>query len=121
LAAAPVPRVRWPTLPLVLESNRGDADAKTGNQLISKGREVAMKNSVKNIQRYRAMGSLCRQRAVFDPQNSWKHLGDAERWEHLAHAEIVSHSRERHADGPSGKSGVASNPGNTRWKTIVAA
>jgi hypothetical protein len=73
-----------------------------------------MKNSVQNIQRYRAMGSLCRQRAVFDPQNSWKHLGDAERWEHLAHAEIAGHSRERHA-------GVASNPGNTRAKAIVAA
>jgi len=45
---------------------------------------------MKNVQRYRAMGSLCRQRAVFDPQNSWKHLGDAERWEHLAHAETPS-------------------------------
>jgi hypothetical protein len=86
---------------------------------MSKGREVAMKN----IQRYRAMGSLCRQRAVFDPQNSWKHLGDAERWEHLAHAEIAFHSRERHTDGSSGpgKSGVSSNPKNTGWKTIAAA
>jgi hypothetical protein len=73
-----------------------------------------MKNNVQNIRRYRAMGSLCRQRAVFDPQNSWKHLGDAERWEHLAHAEIAVHSRERHA-------GTGSNPGNTRAKTIVAA
>jgi hypothetical protein len=88
---------------------------------VSKGREVAKRNMMKNIQRYRAMGSLCRQRAVFDPQNSWKHLGDAERWEHLAHDEIAFHSRERHADGPSGKSGVASNPKNTRWKAIVAA
>ncbi len=86
---------------------------------MSKGREVAMKN----IQRYRAMGSLCRQRAVFDPQNSWKHLGDAERWEHLAHAEIAFHSRERHTDGSSGpgKSGGSSNPNNTGWKTTVAA
>ena len=71
-----------------------------------------MKNNVQNIRRYRAMGSLCRQRAVFDPQNSWKHLGDAERWEHLAHAEIAYYSR--HA-------GTASNPGNTRAKAIVAA
>jgi hypothetical protein len=37
------------------------------------------------------MGSICRQRAVFDPQNSWKHLGDAERWEHLAAVEISDH------------------------------
>jgi hypothetical protein len=82
-----------------------------------------MKNMTENIQRYRAMGSLCRQRAVFDPQNSWKHLGDAERWEHLAHAEIAFHSRARHADASSGlgKPGVSSNPGNTRSKAIVAA
>jgi hypothetical protein len=73
-----------------------------------------MKNNVQNIRRYRAMGSLCRQRAVFDPQNSWKHLGDAERWEHLAHAEIARHSWERHA-------GASANPGNTRAKAIVAA
>jgi hypothetical protein len=77
---------------------------------MSKGREVGMKN----IQRYRAMGSLCRQRAVFDPQNSWKHLGDAERWEHLAHAEVAFLSRERHAGGPS-------KPGNTQQKSTVAA
>jgi hypothetical protein len=73
-----------------------------------------MKNVTENIQRYRAMGSLCRQRAVFDPQNSWKHLGDAERWEHLAHAETASHARERHA-------GAASNSGNTLRAAIVAA
>ena len=43
---------------------------------------------MKNVRSYRAMSSICRQRAVFDPENSWKHLGDAERWDHLAHAEI---------------------------------
>jgi hypothetical protein len=86
---------------------------------VSKGREAAMKN----IQRYRALGSLCRQRAVFDPQNSWKHLGDAERWEHLAHAEIAFHSRERLADSANGigRSGAPSNPKNTRSQAIVAA
>jgi hypothetical protein len=84
------------------EPNRNDADV------------GIMKNNLQNIQRYRAMGSLCRQRAVFDPQNSWKHLGDAERWEHLAHAEIAGRSWERHA-------GAASNPGNTLTGAIVAA
>ena len=44
---------------------------------------------MKSVQRYRALASICRQRAVFDLQHSWKHLGDAERWEHLAHAEIA--------------------------------
>ena len=76
-------------------------------------KEVAMKNNVQNIRRYRAMGSLCRQRAVFDPQNSWKHLGDAERWEHLAHAEIACHSREHHV-------GATSIPG-IHGRAIIAA
>jgi hypothetical protein len=89
-------------LSVASEPNRNDADVRI------------MKNMTENIQRYRAMGSLCRQRAVFDPQNSWKHLGDAERWEHLAHAEIARHSWERHA-------GASANPGNTRAKAIVAA
>jgi hypothetical protein len=46
-------------------------------------REVAMKN----VRSYRAMALLCRQQAVFHPEQSWKYLGDAERWEHLAKAE----------------------------------
>ena len=53
---------------------------------------------MKNVLSYRAMGSLCRQRAVFDPESSWKHLGEAERWEHLAHAEIASHFKECNTD-----------------------
>jgi hypothetical protein len=49
---------------------------------------------MRNVQTYRAMGLICRQRAVFDPEHSWKHLGDAEKWEHLAHAEIAAHFRD---------------------------
>jgi hypothetical protein len=49
---------------------------------------------MKEILSYRAMGLLCRQQAVFHPENSWKWLGQAERWEHLADAEIASHFRE---------------------------
>ena len=52
---------------------------------------------MKSIQRYRAMASICRQRAVFDPQHSWKHLGDAERWEHMAHAAIADRFGECNA------------------------
>ena len=79
-----------------------------------------MKNTTENVQRYRVMGSLCRQRAVFDPQNSWEHLGDAARWEHLAHAEIACDFRERPgASSGRSKPGVAA--GNTLRKAIVAA
>ena len=45
---------------------------------------------MKEMLGYRALGSLCRQRAVFDPDHSWKWLGQAERWEHLAAAEVAS-------------------------------
>jgi hypothetical protein len=43
---------------------------------------------MKNVRSYRAMALLCRQQAVFHPEKSWKYLGDVERWEHLAEAEI---------------------------------
>ena len=34
----------------------------------------------------RAMESLCRQRAITDPVNSWKWLGQADRWHELEHS-----------------------------------
>jgi hypothetical protein len=49
---------------------------------------------VENIQHFRAMGSLFRQFAVFDPVHSWKYLIEAQKWEHLAEAEIASLFRE---------------------------
>jgi hypothetical protein len=39
---------------------------------------------------YRDMELLCRQRAVFDNEHSWKWLGEAERWGHLAQNEAAS-------------------------------
>jgi hypothetical protein len=35
------------------------------------------------------MELLCRQRATFDIQHSWKWLGEAERWKELAHREAA--------------------------------
>ena len=66
-------------------------------------REVTMEN----VSRFRAMGSICRQRAVFDPLNSWKHLGDAERWEHLAAAEITTHFRACNDSGSDARADAA--------------
>jgi len=43
------------------------------------------------------MGSLFRQFAVFDPVHSSKYLIEAQRWEHLAEAEITSHFKECNA------------------------
>jgi hypothetical protein len=107
-------------LKLVLTYNRNDSDVVRGNKLVNmNSREVAMKN----VQTYRAMSSICRQRAVFDPDNRWKHLGDAERWDRLAHVEIASHFRECNAAGSTETPtpGPSSNPSDTRWETIAAA
>jgi hypothetical protein len=49
--------------------------------------EVAMKNA----SHYRALASLYRQQAAYNPGQSWHLLGQAERWEHLAEQELASH------------------------------
>jgi hypothetical protein len=83
---------------------------------------------MENVSRFRALGSLCRQRAVFDPQNSWKHLGDAERWEHLAAVEISAHYQACNNAGSSDtpEAGATSQPSDKRsnnkpWSADAAA
>src|ERR1700722_12364842 len=68
----------------------------------NKFREVAMEQ----VQRYRAMGSLCRQHAAYNPTEAWKLLAEAERWEHLA-VEAASHLKESNMNraGDISKSG----------------
>jgi len=44
---------------------------------------------MENAQHCRSMALLCRQQAVLHPDQNWKWLGQAERWEHLAHAALV--------------------------------
>jgi len=46
---------------------------------------------VNKVRRFRAMGSLCRQQAAYNPAQSWKLLAEAEFWENLAQAEASSH------------------------------
>jgi hypothetical protein len=77
---------------------------------------------MKSVQRYRAMASICRQRAVFDPQHGWKHLADAERWEHMAHAEIADRFEECNAArGAPIAAGLSSASKDTGWETGAAA
>ena len=40
------------------------------------------------------MSSLFRHFAAFDPVHGWKYLIEAQKWEHLAEAEIASHFKE---------------------------
>jgi hypothetical protein len=52
---------------------------------------------MENVRRYRAMGRLCRQQALFHPDMSWHWLGQAERWEDLAETEIALLFMECHS------------------------
>jgi hypothetical protein len=53
--------------------------------------------TMKNVIHYRAMGSLCRQHAAYNPNESWKLLAEAEHWEHLAELEASAHFEEYNA------------------------
>jgi len=46
------------------------------------------------VRRFRAMGSLCRQQAAYNPDQSWKLLAEAAYWEHLAEVEVSCHFKE---------------------------
>ena len=78
---------------------------------------------MKKILSYRAKGSLCRQQAVFHPEDSWKWLGEAERWEHLADAEIVSHFKECNTTSSSDQveSGAPLDVSDARREAVAAA
>ena len=81
--------------------------------------EVAMKN----VSRYRALGSLCRQQAAYNPAQSWQLLAQAEHWEHLAAVEMSSHYEEcntNRSDDPA-KIPATSPPNDAPRKTVAAA
>ena len=84
-----------------------------------KSREVAMKNAAQ----YRALASLCRQTAAYNPDKSWYLLGQAERWEHLAEEELASYFKECNVNLPvySTESEATGNVDSSRWETIAAA
>lgn len=79
--------------------------------------------AMKNLRRFRAMGSLCRQQAATNPDKSWKLLAQAEHWEHLAQAELSFYFEECNSADSSdlAKSGAAIDANDTRWRAIAAA
>ena len=60
---------------------------------------------MKDLVRYRAMESLCRQSAVFHPLESWRLLAEAEMWHHKALDEMTSDALAR--DGTSSACALA--------------
>ncbi len=57
---------------------------------------------MEEVRRCRAMALLCRQQAVFHPEQRWKWLGEAERFEHLAEAAIDARFKECNAQASPG-------------------
>lgn len=78
---------------------------------------------MKNVRRLRAMSSLCRQKAAYNPDQSWKLLAEAEFWEHLAAVEMTSHFEDCNTNRSSdpARPAIPSNANETRWKTDAAA
>jgi hypothetical protein len=78
---------------------------------------------MKNVSRFRAMGSLCRQQAVYNPDKSWKLLAEAEYWEHLAQVEMSSHFKECNTASSTDLAETIADPdaNDTRRKTTIAA
>lgn len=78
---------------------------------------------MKKVRRLRAMGSLCRQQAAYNPAQKWKLLAEAEYWEHLADVEMSSYFGECNAASSDGfaRPGIPSNANSTGWKAIDAA
>ena len=73
------------------------------------------------VRRYRALGSLCRQQAAYNPDQSWHLLGQAERWEHMAEEELAAHFNACSAATDAANAEAARPAKEARWSTIAAA
>jgi hypothetical protein len=75
------------------------------------------------VRRLRAMGSLCRRHAAYNPGQTIRFIAEAEYWEHLAEHELAVHFDECNAYHSSDLPNVGgcANSNDTRRETIVAA
>jgi len=75
------------------------------------------------VWRLRAMGSMCRQQAVYNPAQRCRFIAEAEYWEKLAESELAVHYEEcnsyRSIDEANVRASAKSN--DTRRQPIVAA
>ena len=78
---------------------------------------------LQKVRRYRALGSLCRQQAAYNPSQRWRLLAEAEYWEHMAAVEMTSHFEECNTMRSSdlAQSGIPFNGNDTRWEPVGAA
>ena len=75
------------------------------------------------VRRLRAMGSLCRQQAAYNPAQSCELIAEAEYWEHLAEAELAALFQEcnLYCSSDLAKEREAANSNDTGYETISAA
>ena len=67
-------------------------------------------NAMNKIREYREKELRCRQRAMYDPAQSWKWLAEAEMWEHKAHqyrASLLAQPNVANSDDKSAPSFAA--------------
>jgi hypothetical protein len=100
-----------------LENGLGDIPSrdKTGTMIMN-GSAV-----LENVRRYRAIASLYRQTAAFRPLQSRSLLGQAERWEQFAIAEIEAYFTARHRLDQAEAFHATPNPGASWGALAVAA
>jgi hypothetical protein len=76
---------------------------------------------MKDLVRYRAMESLCRQSAVLHPLESWRLLAEAEMWHHKALDEMASEAAERDGTLPiDSLARTASSSGDRQGSRFLA-
>lgn len=75
---------------------------------------------LENVRRYRAIASLYRQTAAFRPLQSRSLLGQAERWEQFAIAEIEAYFTARHRLDQAEAFRAAPSPGSA-WNAMAIA
>jgi hypothetical protein len=89
---------------------------KEGSKLMPVSGEAVMEN----VRRFRAIASLYRQTATFRPVQSWSLLGQAERWEQLALAELEAYFRACNCPNYDDEPQVTSDA-DARWEMMAAA
>jgi hypothetical protein len=76
---------------------------------------------MENVRRYRAIASLWRQTATFRPVQSLSLLGQAERWENLAMAELEAYFKVRNSDTYYSQQPNVGSYADQRWGALAAA
>jgi hypothetical protein len=77
---------------------------------------------MRRVRRLRAMGSMCRQQAAYNPAQRWRFIAEAEYWEKLADFELAVHYEECNSyrtDDVATSAGSA-KPKDMGLKTIFA-